>query len=672
MVAVCFDDGSLMLFSKPDAMTAFWVPEMNLSRAHLDIEAYVKAKKGRVVQDVVYPGTFLGVAWSKSFKVATTESLQTYSVIGGITELGSLELFRMTHNTLGDATPAGVQCRVAHVGTVRLPGECITQVAFVVAAKSENASEIAVVCGCESGATVACLMSAGDLVALDVIIPGIDRKSVDLVAKKKVYDKSLLASDGRIVTSLAITCATGTRGVGGSQQQLTIAVGKTVGTIQMFIGGIADTLKDSIQHGKSADVPEAARPDMHSISGLAFLMGGRLLVASSRLGNMVTLRVPDMVMVGNPVHHTRGGNNLQYQGFGCYGLAASPGGAFVALAKQSQEPDREFRVQQQIHQMVSQGYLHIQSIVGTEPESTARDGDVDMAEADVPSQEALREMSEALKTSVSTWVHSSSSAGALWDAERIAALLENLLPHDAMAETLLAIQKEAGLSRTENDEILGTWTLNDAGHRTYRFAAAMLHVLRALQGDYEDQLVKIADWEMISMQGHLSSIFSKAQGKGSEKTESDTLTLLLAIDLVVAAHGSHPWIFPSAVLKQAEALRDTFDDEEASESRRRVSMDLAANFVATMTTACDGTVASMDRALKAHVIDSSGEVIDPFVVMRCPATLQGNLDGGGWICSSCKRSYISPPHPNHLGLEIGTVVCTLCASKVCADVPYYI
>ena len=185
MVAVCFDDGSLMLFSKPDAMTAFWVPEMNLSRAHLDIEAYVKAKKGRVVQEVVYPGTFLGVAWSKSFKVATTESLQTYSVIGGITELGNLELFRMTHNTLGDATPAGVQCRVAHVGTVRLPGECITQVAFVVAAKSENASEIAVVCGCESGATVACLMSAGDLVALDVIIPGIDRKSVDLVAKKR-------------------------------------------------------------------------------------------------------------------------------------------------------------------------------------------------------------------------------------------------------------------------------------------------------------------------------------------------------------------------------------------------------------------------------------------------------------------------------------------------------
>ena len=671
MVAVCFDDGSLMLFSKPDAMTAFWVPEMNLSRAHLDIEAYVKAKKGRVVQDVVYPGTFLGVAWSKSFKVATTESLQTYSVIGGITELGNLELFRMTHNTLGDATPAGVQCRVAHVGTVRLPGECITQVAFVVAAKSENASEIAVVCGCESGATVACLMSAGDLVALDVIIPGIDRKSVDLVAKKKVYDKSLLASDGRIVTSLAVTCATGTRGVGGSQQQLTIAVGKTVGTIQMFIGGIADTLKDSIQHGKSADVPEAARPDMHSISGLAFLMGGRLLVASSRLGNMVTLRVPDMVMVGNPVHHTRGGNNLQYQGFGCYGLAASPGGAFVALAKQSQEPDREFRVQQQIHQMVTQGYLHIQSIVGTEPESTARDGDVDMAEADVPSQEALREMSEALKTSVSTWVHSSSSAGALWDAERIAALLENLLPHDAMAETLLAIQKEAGLSRTENDEILGTWTLNDAGHRTYRFAAAMLHVLRALQGDYEDQLVKIADWEMISMKGHLISIFSEAE-RGAVKSASAKLTGLLAIDLVVAAHNSHPWIFSKAILDQATALYPSFDGAAAPSSLRSVSLDLDPKFVAAITTKFDGTAASMDRALKAHVIDSSGEVIDPFVVMRCPATLQGNLDGGGWICSSCKRSYISPPHPNHLGLEIGTVVCTLCASKVCADVPYYI
>ena len=44
----------------------------------------------------------------------------------------------------------------------------------------------------------------------------------------------------------------------------------------------------------------------------------------------------------------------------------SPGGTFVAFCRQSQEPDREFRMQQQIHQMVTQGYLHLQSIVGTQ------------------------------------------------------------------------------------------------------------------------------------------------------------------------------------------------------------------------------------------------------------------------------------------------------------------
>lgn len=674
MVAVCFDDGSLMLFSKPKGMTAFWVPEINLSRVHVDVEAYVEGKKKHVVQDVVYPGTFLGVAWSTSLR-GSTDSLQTYSVIGGITELGDVELFKMAHNTLDSASPEAIQSRLDHVGTLRLDGQCITQVSFVVSAESENATELVAVCGCESGEVVACSIKTVDLEAFKAIAPGIDGTFFDLVAfltKKKMKPRVISKADGHIVTSLAATCTAVTDDAAGIQQQVTIAVGKTVGIIQLFVGGTEGTIRDSMLKGTLKELPKDDRPDTHSISGLALMMGGRLLVASSRLGNMVTLRVPDMVVIGNPVHHTRGGNNLQYQGFGCYGLAASPGGVFVALAKQSQEPDREFRVQQQIHQMITQGYLHIQSIVGTETEAAAPNGDIVMAEADGPSPESLREMCQTLKDLVSTWVDSSAPAGALWDAERMAALLENLLPRESMAETLLAIQREAGVSRAKNDGVPGTWSLRDPSRRTYRTAAAMLHVLRALQGDYEDQLVKIADWEMISMQGHLSSIFSKARGKGSEKTESDTLTLLLAIDLVVAAHGSHPWIFPSAVLKQAEALRDTFDDDEASESRRRVSMDLAANFVATMTTACDGTVASMDRALEAHVVDSSRKTAEAFTVMRCPATLQGNLDGGRWICSSCKRSYISPPHPTHLGLEPGTVACILCASKVCADIPYYI
>ena len=660
MVAVCFDDGSLMLFSKPGLMTAFWVPELNLSRVHVDIAAFQEAKKKRVVQDVVFPGTFLGVVWSKSFKVEATDSSRTYSVIGGITELGELELFRMAHNALGDRTPAGVQSRVVHVGTVRLRGECITQAALVVSAESGNAAEIVAVCGCESGAVMACSVALSDH-----DVPGIDSKRVDLVEKVE----SLLSGDQLMVTSLAVTCASGTCPAGGIERQVTIAIGKTVGTIQVFIGGAAGTLMESIKDGEPASVPEAARPDMHSISGLAFLTSGRLLVASSRLGNMVTLRVPDMELVGNPVHHTRGGNNLQYQGFGCYGLAASPGGAFVALAKQSHEPDREFRMQQQIHQMVTQGYLHIQSVVRAE--GTGPDGDVVMTDADVSSPGALLHMSEALKTLVFKWVDSSSPAGALWDAGRMAALLENLLPHGQMTETLLAIQREAGVSHTGNDGTLDTWSLNDVGERTYRFAAAMMHVLRALQGDYRDQLVRIADWELISMKGHILSIFSQAK-HGVENTATAKLTGLLAIDLVVSAHGSHPWIFPKALVDQATVLYAAFGGDESPILGRPISTDLDDKFVAPITTALDGSAASMDQALMAQVVDSSGEPGDPFVVMRCPATLQGNLDGGAWICSSCKRSYGSPPHPTHLGLEDGTVACTLCASKVCADIPYYI
>ena len=689
MMAVCFDDGSLMLFSKPTMMTAFWVPEVNLSRVQVDVDVYNAAKRKHVVRDVVIPGTFLGVAWSGAFTVKSNGASKMYSVIGGITEVGALELYRVTHVAVGEEKPARVASRVVHVGTVRLDGECITQVTFMVSARdsgdgddvSGDPSEIAVVCGCASGVVTACGMAAGEFVALEGIAPGIDSKTVDLVSNKKLNVVPLVPKDGRIAMSLAASCAqfesasaspAHAGNATGSDFQVIVAVGKTVGTIQVFVGGRARSLLASFQAGKSASVPAAARPDMHSISGLAFLQSCRFLVANSRLGNSVTLSLPNMELQSNPVHHTIGGNRLQYGGFGSYGLAASPGGAFIALAKQSQEPDREFRIQQQVHQMVTQGYLHIQSIAGVE--AAEADGDADMMDADTNAlSPRVSKMAELLVSTVIEWSNGSSPACALWDAGRMAALLESLVPYQKMVDTLRAIQNESGVHLRESDEMLGTWTLEDDGQRTSRFAAAMLHVLRALQGDYQEHIVKLADWEMISMKGHIASILANAERGGAEKTAAEKLTGLLAIDFVVAAHQSHPWIFTSTLLKLATGMYSEFDGEAAPAIGRPISTQLDAKFVAPITTMFDGSLASMDRALTATVVDSSGELGEQFDVMRCPATLQGNLDGGNWICSSCKRSYSVPPRPAHLGFTGGIVACTLCAStKVCLDIPYHI
>jgi len=733
MLGVCFDDGSLMLFSKSEMMTAFWVPEINLSRLHPELVRYVEAKKAKMLQDVVLPRAFVGVLWSEAVRVDDC----TYSVIGGITENGALELYRVAHNRFAEAgalgggpAPDPIQDRVKHVGTVRFDEEYITQATFAVAGASGASGdvELLVVCGCDRGTVHAGVLAARDLAGLAPVSAGSDGGHVNLLAERKITDHVLFQRDDRVVTSLAASVPNAS-----SSSKMVVAVGKTMGTLQVFVGGDGSSMDAAIKAGKPADVPGGATIDKHSVAALAFLQdtekmgqtgpgtGTRYLVVGSRLGNLSTLRLEDDVLevAGNPVHHTVGGSNIQYAGFGCYGLATSPGGTFVAFCRQSQEPDREFRMQQQIHQMVTQGYLHFQSVVGTHAVAPSDGTDVaslengtraadqaDRAEAahDVAANgangangttgvngasgadgEALSRqeidnkcsaMSEAMAEVVRTWAHGSSTAGPLWDAARMAALLETFASDDQMIAALDTIQRDAGVHGFEE----GTWRLVDGGGsgddpraRTtqYRFAAAMLHVLRALQGNYEKRIVKIDDWEMITMKGHLDSIINTPlPPKESDAFSGAMLTTMLAVDFIDAAHKSHSWIFPKSFADDAKRLNFW----SQSGAGRPISLSaLGPEYVAPIVTNVDETHGScMDRALRATVTRTNSED-DPFDVIRCPATLLGNLDGGTWICSSCKRSYGTlPVNSTHFGFDKGVVACTLCASsKLSADSPYF-
>ena len=287
-------------------------------------------------------------------------------------------------------------------------------------------------------------------------------------------------------------------------------------------------------------------------------------------------------------------------------------------------------------------------------------------------------MSDAMAAVVRTWAHGSSTAGPLWDAARMAALLETFASEDQMIAALDTIQRDAGVHGFEE----GTWNLVDGGSgddprariTQYRFAAAMLHVLRALQGNYEKRIVKIDDWEMITMKGHLESIINTPlPSEESDAFSGAVLTTMLAVDFIVAAHKSHSWIFPASFADNAESLLKRWSPSGAGVARPISLSALGPEYIAPIVTNVDGTHGScMDRALRATVTRTNSED-DPFDVIRCPATLLGNLDGGTWICSSCKRSYGTlPVNSTHFGFDKGVVACTLCASsKLSADSPYF-
>jgi hypothetical protein len=555
---------------------------------------------------------------------------------------GRLEFFRIEHLDWDELYKNNedmrqVENRLMHIGSLKLDNEFITQVKCMVSSTVGVGDELLVVCGCESGAVMTWVVASSIISELD---GNVDPDcSDDLVLKTGANPHLLFPRDHRIVTSLAM-CISAESGCAA------LCVGKTMGIVQLYITGRLDQgLFQAMKNGSKVEVPSDALIDSHSISGVAFLMGGSILVACSRLGNILTLKVPYngkspvAMRIKNPVHHSSG-DRMQYAGFGAYGLAPSPGGTFLAVAKQAHEPDREFRVQQQIHQMITQGYLHIQSVIGPN--------------AEVPN------MLNALLQTVRSWATGGSSPGALWDAARTAALAETLASHEDMVGILGAIQNEAGISAGEAP---GSWTLVDSGKQTYRYAAAMLHILRALQGDY-DEVLKIDDLEMVSMKGNVSWIIS-SQSTMPTLSDAERLSGVLAIDFVLAGHESHTWIFPKDMLHESRKQYSLYgvEDPRNDVPARRISVELPQNLVARVNTS------SMNRALVASVSDGEN---NEFEVSRCPATLLGNLDGGSWICSSCKRTFGAPPRPGHLFDEPTPIACTLCAStKICKDIRYF-
>lgn len=136
---------------------------------------------------------------------------------------------------------------------------------------------------------------------------------------------------------------------GTTGPQLVIAVGKSAGglcawvskelpaaaTTYSTLSSAADKVKSALQKGDILEMHDSSVLSSQTVSGVTLAAGAELLVACCRDGTMETWSLP------------RAGNTLQPSvapmpcakrkqkdmGFGAFGVAASPGGTFVAVAR---------------------------------------------------------------------------------------------------------------------------------------------------------------------------------------------------------------------------------------------------------------------------------------------------------------------------------------------------
>ena len=630
MLGVVFDDSTVMLFSSGSKMSPLWVPDVQI-RYHFDgssseVDNGVCSSSEEFVENVV-ASSFTCMSWSDAMSQDNGMGRKVFSVFGLVSRTGVVTLYRVAHVTVPLESNSRIEERVQCIGKLGFADERVSHIKMIVV-QGNCGEELAVVCGCASGAVAVWSIPSSQMYCMD---PCEWSSRSDLVSVTGVSPVMILAEDDLVVSN--IDCC-----VTEKDNKLLFVVGKSMGVVQMFLSsGMTESgVLASLEKGLEISVPEIM--DSHSISGVACLKGGSLVVVSSRLGNIMTLKVPldgesgESVVGARPVHSTK---NAADKGYGCYGLAASPGGHFIAVARQALEPDIEQKKQLQTHQLLTQGYLHVQSVVGRN--------------AEIP--DVLR----AVREHVEAWVSNIDMRGsALWDASRMFLMAVSALDKKQVSDLLVDIQARAGVCGMK----VGAPSSYKATMETPRYAAAMIHLLYAFPQSY-DGVLALSDWELIALKTHLESII-QPQGK----TELDLLSRVLAMDCFACQNASHPWLFTSKECKSMQPMYAQLGFEPSDPERpqpRPLSVEGSSGLTAPI----------QKGSVMTATIQYEGESC---TLERCPMTLVANLDGGMWQCRTCSRHFSTPPQPaqfSRLG-PFSPFTCPLCAGCVGQSTPQWL
>lgn len=332
VLGVVFDDASAMVFAASDGLTPMWIPLVNLSPL-----------ADTLTDDSFSDSRFTNISWSDALYDDQTGFC--FSIISIASEDGGMHLWRMQHlQTLrmDEDIQSGThfEDRVSYIGHLHIAGESVQAMTWAcVPGEGDREAELVAVFGGGSGSVAAWGIQASTLGRFDPCSWNERVDMTDLDGRKPVL---ILPRDSLIVSSLSCCL----RYIEQSLQLL-ICVGKACGNIQMYAShniSASHSVEEAMVDGHGIHVPH--KMDSHSISGTSFHCQGEIVVATSRLGNMVSFKIPrewkpDVSLIPNPVHGFDG--PLAYKGYGCFGVAASPGGHFIAVVRQALQPDIEYK-----------------------------------------------------------------------------------------------------------------------------------------------------------------------------------------------------------------------------------------------------------------------------------------------------------------------------------------
>lgn len=363
LLAAVFDDYSAMLFAPSFRASPLWVPLMDLAPSLLNLKktqdpeilnAITKGllEKGETSEwtDAEYApiygrlvhGKIINICWSEAILAGGTGG-EIYSIIIGITSMGSAHVWKISHvqypQTGCKDQSLKLSKRVSYMGYILPSGSEIRECKTL---KIDGNGDARVVCffGCTSGEVVCWSVSASELISLPPTYWN-GRNLCSMSHLFVIYDP-----DGYQVT--AMDAALRFFDCEQASYKIVVVLGKPTGRKICLISGeiLAGELEVEPKLKSNSIIEFDRTPDRHSVTSVACVCDGTMFVVGSRLGNLSTYRVPwdvsdGLTKISNPVHCLDGEGTDAYKGYGCYGIASSPGGYFVAVAQQSLEPGIE-------------------------------------------------------------------------------------------------------------------------------------------------------------------------------------------------------------------------------------------------------------------------------------------------------------------------------------------
>lgn len=287
--------------------------------------------------------------------------------------------------------------------------------------------------------------------------------------------------------------------------------------------------------------------------------------------------------------------------------------------------------QLQVHQKLTQGFIHIQSLVDPKGDSSG--------------------IERALERCIHAWSTQAETAReTLWDVERLVEFAEHCMDKESLMQML---QHVRALCISENNNI--------ESFEQSRRTVAMLRILMALSMEPETGMERISSMELLAMKHHIHINFL-----GQRHTSEENLSTLLALDFVVT-HKNDP-CFSDAIVQAAQDMyRMLGEDVVTDDAPKR---PLSTTFP-DLTASIQG--GSLNESLQA-IVELRGS--ESFTVARCPMTLFGLVDGGRWECRSCHKNFSIPPEPCYFQKHLQRVPtpprCPICAGIVGLSKPEWL